>query len=361
MTNLSQETWIYLHTLVRFFCRRRSINKITFAKAVGKQHALLSRALESGEPDDEAMRERDRHYANVEEVVWKQVNGFLTKGTLVHVRQYQKAFDQVARNYFDAVTTIDGFDLARIHANLMLDQGVKGDETCRSFFEQYGEEPDLLPTLKKRLQSLHPDHEHIQNSPTSFKNAIGKIFNIAAIEFDTSGYPIAPYDKRLDNRHFLLVRRSSQNDGTFITHGLKFARHDRNRDFMYFSEQYNSKRNGQRHARAGRESRGICFFDGAYVKGLARPSTGHTLSYLVGRLPVDDDFDVFPALLTTSNSAEIRIAAKSIVLAVDSADFKHAHTGVFDDHEIKTLFTGDQLDALTDWLYAEGKTPPFTL
>ena len=361
MTGLSEETWIYLHVLVRFFCRRRSIDKIKFARDVGRQHVMLIRAGDAGVLSEVESHGRERDYANLEEAVSKRVNEFLVKGTLKHVRDYQKAVDTVLRTYLDAVKKIDGHDLITVYDHLLRDEGIDGDEACLAFFEFCGSEPDLLPKLSKRLTSLRRDDDAGPATPASFKNAIGKVFNIAASDFDDSAYPVAPYDRRLDNRHFLLVRRSSQHQGDLITHGLKFARHDRNRDFMYFSEKYNANRNGKRHENAGRESRGVCFFDGGYVKALARPASGHTLTYLVGRLPVDDGFDVFPAMITTSNSARSRICAPSIAIAVPDADFKHAHTGVFAETDISKVFEGDRLSALCEWLNGEGKTRPFTL
>ncbi|MEO1150563.1 MAG: hypothetical protein AAFW83_06175 [Pseudomonadota bacterium] len=360
MDTLSEETWIYLNILAQFVCRRRFPSKISFAREVGKAHAAIARVEAEKAGSSDALPD-ERAFDALTHDASEKVNAFLTKGTLTHMPAVRKAFDQVLRQQFAGLSTIDGFDLARIYDHLLLNEGIQNDKLCQSFFDQPGRAPDLLSQLASRLSRLQVDGDTVQSAPAKLKNAIGKIFNIAAIEFDDMGYPIAPYDERLDDRHFLLVRRSSQNEDDLITHGLKFARHHRNRDFMYFSEQYNANRDGERHERAGRESRGVCFFDARYVKAIARPGNGHTLTYLVGMLPVDDDFDIFPALLTTSNSAGVRIAAKSLAIAVPDADFKHRHTGIFSDAEIMAVFDGPRQRALTDWLTGEGKISPFTL
>jgi len=209
--------------------------------------------------------------------------------------------------------------------------------------------------MRARLKNDDPGLFPAEPGQAAVSRTIGKVFVMLAHEFDGEGRNVEKFDSRFEERHFVGIRASSQDDGRFVAHGLKFQRHSENREFTYFSEKYVVPANGLGTAGEARESRGICFFDGGYLKAIGRPRSSHSVTYLTGRLPESDVIDSFGGLITTSNSERIQIAAPFLALSCDTVEMKQARTGVFTRDGLLDLFEENQKDILAAWFDGDGK------
>ncbi len=345
--------WRYLHVLLRFFCLKNSISFTDFANDVAKHQVRLDR-------DHGALSEsHDEKSRAVHERVKINAYNFLTKASEKGVSGYFQAFNATLEALYDKHGRIvDGYDLSHIHNILLEGDAVHEAPKARQFFCEITDSY-ITDNMRARLRNDDPGLFPADAGQAAVSRTIGKVFVLLAHDFDGEGRNVEKFDSRFEERHFVGIRVSSQDDGRFVAHGLKFQRHSENREFTYFSEKYVVPANGLGTNGEARESRGICFFDGGYLKAIGRPRSSHSLTYLTGRLPESDVIDSFSGLITTSNSEKIQIAAPFMALSCDTVEMKQARTGVFTRDVLLDLFDGNQKDILKAWFDGDGKSRCF--
>ena len=317
-----------VHLLARLYCELSGVSQSAFANRV---------AARAGQGADN-------------DTISEEVKRFLTHGTTKSFTRRRLAIVDELRLAFADMPPLHGLSLGDVLETTVTGEGAVSPHDLSEFYTRYLREPHIAKTMRNHLEDRQREAETQAFSSIVNGRHIAKVFGIVAQAFDVEADDITPVDNRLiDRQHFSFIRPTSGEEGAYVVHGLKFARHTDFPGYMYFSEKY------ERHHSVGdnlgsRVSQGVGFIDGRSIHGIARPANTDTFTYFQAERPRVDNFRYFDAVMMTSNSSGAAIAARGLCLPSRDQDEKRRLVGCFGPGELMSSLEESQREIVATWL-----------
>lgn len=331
----SDDEMVNLHVLLRFYCGSFGISFKEFCSDLSKEIG--------GDADHQ-------------EQIHDAISNFLNKGTMRAVERLMPQLVPVLEKIFEQAGD-QGHDEARSLLGALVNGELDIDPEAKAFFEPTRRTEYMAGSLQARLEQKDPKLGILRTIDRNYDKTISQALGLFAYMVEDEGSEAHKVrDDRLINRHFVAIRRWSNEPGGYSVHGLKFWEHETRKKFMYFSEKYRILANDDR--ADDRESNGVCFFDSRYLTALARGRMTQMMTMLSGVIPQADTFDSFRGILTTSNREGDRMSAHVLCLACADAEEKHRRMGHFKLPELLEVSPETQHDLIKWWVEEDGSREP---